>query len=136
MSSETKQADQLLDELENLKQLLKDSQFSQQHDDACGSQDSHSHTELDIDELELDWNLPGNIPVLEDLVYDDNPAEQTQTASPTPGSLTPSAESGDVIHQIIDEVVAEYLPILERRLREKLLEQLDAHISAVQETTL
>lgn len=112
---------QLIDELDQLRYTLHESPEVQQNipmlDEAFGDLE---------DPFELD------IPILTDSLEDDqNPAEafsagnnpvipQIPTSLPTEPVGSVSISRDPELEHLLDELVAEYLPILERQLREKL----------------
>ncbi|MTI13290.1 hypothetical protein [Sansalvadorimonas verongulae] len=106
MTAHTDQAEMLIDELEGLRQLL----------DKPLSENIPTHKEKPNTAPAGD-----TIPVLDD---------QIPTLQPLPADHMTSADRDKPLneHQIskmVDNVVAEYMPVIEKRLREKLLESLN-----------
>ena len=106
----TEQADRLLYELENLKQLL---------DKPLDS--NASSIESDLDAVE-------GIPLLNDQI----PTLQEESLTlPGKHSEFEAPLSDQRIVQVVDVLVAEYMPALEKKLRDRLLAELSFNIEAL-----
>ena len=111
MTEHTERADRLLDELEDLRQLL-DEPFDEPLDQPPDLPESDFE---DVEEIPL---LNDQIPTLAD--------EAILNVEPL---LELEAPLSDVkIQRMVDEIVAEHLPVLEKKLRERLLEALSFEI--------
>ncbi|CAM3752860.1 hypothetical protein [Parendozoicomonas haliclonae] len=108
MSRKDDQAEGLLDELENLKKLLNQSNNVQ----------DQGYTNQNLEMVEGIPMLNDQIPTLDasELVLDDNMDDPS------------SALSQEFIENIVDEIVASYLPVMEKELRNRLLSALSSRL--------
>ncbi|WP_281648023.1 hypothetical protein [Parendozoicomonas sp. Alg238-R29] len=104
MTEQADQAELLLDELEDLRQLL-DKPFTH-----------------NIPMLKGKLDMEAEIPTLDDRVQPLSSKEEPVVQFSEADLDAPL--SNDQISSIVDELVAEHLPIIEKKLRESLLEAL------------